>query len=254
MVKMSSVISNTPWLRSLGRSFLAWRDDRVAVKIWKTLSITVGFFAFLHLIVIFIASGRGGILPDRVVLFFDLGNDGSLPEIFNYGMLFLSATLLMAVNFETGSRIAALFGVLMAFVWMDDSAQYHERMGRVIANGLNMPPAFGLRADDLGELIAWSIIFIVLCVMSIWARRNVRPGDKRVLFLMLPPLCTLFVCGVVFDMINIIIDGPISNVVLTVMEDGGEMLAIAWAAAVSLYILRNTTIVFNKHERMSPAM
>uniref|UniRef100_UPI003AEA56B1 hypothetical protein n=1 Tax=Paracoccus sp. T5 TaxID=3402161 RepID=UPI003AEA56B1 len=241
-------------MRNPERSFFAWREDKVVVKIWALLSINVVFLILLHLLVLFMASGEGTKLPYRVSSFFDLGNDGSLPELFNYGMLFLAAVLLMAVSFETGSRVAALFGVLMVFAWIDDSAQYHERMGRVIAYGLDMPSAFGLRAVDFGELIAWSLILVILGVMAIWARRNVTPGDGKVLLLMLPPLFTLLVCGVAFDMINIIIDGPIANVVLTAMEDGGEMLAIAWAAAVSLYILRNVNVLFGKHVLRSPVM
>lgn len=248
-VEMSLVILNTLWLSFSKRSFFAWREDKVAVKMWALLSIIVVFLVLLHLLVLFMASGEGAKLPYRVSSFFDLGSDGSLPELFNYGMLFLVAVLLMAVSFETGFRVAALFGVLMAFAWVDDSAQYHERMGRVIANGLDMPSAFGLRAVDFGELTAWSLIFVILGVMAIWVRRNVISGDGRVLLLMLPPLFTLFVCSVVFDMINIVIDSPISNVVLTAMEDGGEMLAIAWAATISLYIIRNTNILFCKHAR-----
>lgn len=251
---MSLVILNTFRLRLSERLFFAWREDKVAVKIWALLSIIVVFLVLLHLLVLIMASGEGARLPYRVSSFFDLGSDGSLPELFNYGMLFLAAVLLIAVSFETGSRVAALFGVLMAFAWVDDSAQYHERMGRVIANGLDMPSAFGLRAVDFGELTAWSLIFVILGVMAIWARRNVTPGDGKVLLLMLPPLFTLFVCGVAFDMINIIIDGPISNVVLTAMEDGGEMLAIAWAAAVSLYVIRNANILFGNHARTPPGM
>lgn len=222
----------------------SWCNDKVAFKVWAVLSTIIALLIFFYLIVYTIIFTELTAVPYRVSSFFDLGSDGSLPELFNYGMLFLSAIILMAVYFETGSRTAALFGTVMAFAWVDDSAQYHERMGRLISKSLDISPALGLRASDIGELLAWTFIMIVLGGVVIWARKNIMLGDNRVLVLMVSPLFALIISGGVFDMVNIIFDGPVSNVLLTVMEDGGEMLSIAWAAAASIYIYKNTNIIF----------
>lgn len=237
-------ISGTFGFRRLGLFVFSWCNDKVAFKVWAVLSIIVVLLIFLHLIVYTIIVTKLIEVPYRVSLFFDLGSDGSLPELFNYGMLFLSAIILMAVYFETGSRAAALSGTVMAFAWFDDSAQYHERMGRLISKSLDISPTLGLRAADIGELLAWTFIVIVLASMVIWSRKNIIIGDKKVLVLVSAPLLALILSGGVFDMVNIIFDGPVSNVFLTVIEDGGEMLAIAWAAAVSIYIFRNTNSLF----------
>ena len=60
------------------------------------------------------------------------------------------------------SPVFFLAALLFLAVVVDDAKQIHEIYGGTLANENNFGPAFGLRGQDLGELIIWGAIFIPL--------------------------------------------------------------------------------------------
>lgn len=215
-------------------------DDTLAMRVGLTLAGIVGILIFLHVFFEHYSMkiGTGGFASSMHNLF-DIGKDNSLPETFNHGMLFFSAVLFLLVSYETKSRVALFLVAVFAFAWFDDSAQYHERMGTVFAQNLNLPSAFGLRAQDFGELLAWGLAAILLSFLAIWAYVGRLDGDGVLLRLVSLPLATLLLCAVAFDMVHIMVQAEWADRLLTVLEDGGEMLAVAAIATVALAVARN---------------
>lgn len=215
-------------------------DDTLAMRVGFTLAGIVVILIFAHIFFeyLHVRLETGGFASSMYNLF-NLGRDSSLPETFNHGMLFFSALLFLLVSYETRSRMALFLVALFAFAWFDDSAQYHERMGKALAQNLNFSPAFGLRAQDFGELLAWGLAAILLSLIAIWAYRGRRNGDGMLLRLISLPVAALLVCAVVFDMVHIMVQTEWADRLITVLEDGGEMLAVAAIATVALAVARN---------------
>jgi hypothetical protein len=159
-------------------------------------------------------------------------------------MIFMASTLFLVSFYEVKARSLLAVSAFLAFVWIDDSMQYHERMGALIAVELNLTPVYGLRPVDLGELIAWALVGVALTPVVVWAYLGRRPGDQTLLRLVSVPFIALILCGVVIDMIHVVVPKGSAGLMLTVLEDGGEMLAIATLVVVSFGMSRNSKIIY----------
>ena len=222
------------------------RDDTLAVKIGIILASLVIIVMVIHTVTYFIYTTT--VNPDgiagKIFSFVNLGRENSFSESLNHGMLFISAVLFLGVSYETRARTPFFLSAFFGFAWFDDSAQYHERIGGLIAKSLKISSSFGLRSQDFGEIIAWGLAAVMLVLLAIWAYKGRRHGDGQVLLLIYKPVILLMLCGVIFDMLHIFINVPGSDIVFTVLEDGGEMISIAAATAVSVAVLRNSQKIY----------
>lgn len=216
-------------------------DDPLAIRVGLTFAAAILVLILAHVISqhFHLASGRNDGFASKIYGLVILSGDQSLSEGLNHGMLFFSASLFLLTFYESRSRLAIFLAALLAFAWLDDSAQYHERMGAILVQNLNLPAVLGLRALDLGELLAWALAAGFLSLLAIWAYRGRRKGDGLLLRLISLPVAALLVCAVLFDMVHIVVQGDWANRVFTVLEDGGEMLAVAAIATVALAVGRN---------------
>lgn len=230
------------------RGYVCLRDDKAALKVGLTLSFLVVVLALVHIVThhIINISDYENTLFIKIHGFINLGNDKSLSEAFNHGMLFSCAAIFLYIFFKTYARVMLFFNVFFIFAWLDDSAQYHERVGGVVSESLRIPSLFGLRGQDFGELIAWASIAVMLLAVALWAYNGKQPGDLNVVVILSKPIAALIFCGVVFDMLHIIIKGHWADLILTVLEDGGEMISIAAAVAASLAVLNGADKIYKK--------
>lgn len=222
------------------------RDDALAVQIGTTLAGLVITVMVVHIVTYFIytITGNPDGLARKIFSFVNLGRDNSFSESLSHGMLFISAVLFLGVSYETRARTPVVLSAFFGFAWFDDSAQYHERFGSLIAKYLKIPSSFGLRSQDFGEILAWGLAAVILVLLAIWAYKGKRHGDRQVFLLIYKPVIFLILCGVMFDMLHIFINVPGSDIIFTVLEDGGEMLSIAAATAVSVAVLRNSQKIY----------
>lgn len=229
-------------------SYVRLRDDKAALKVGLTLSFLVVVLALFHIVTheIIISYNYENILLIKIHEFINLESDESFSENLNHGMLFFCAAIFIYIFFKTYARIMLFFSIFFIFAWLDDSAQYHERVGSVVSKALQIPSLFGLRGQDFGELTAWASIAVMLFAVALWAYNGKQPGDLNVVVILSRPIAALIFCGVVFDMIHIIIENPWADLILTVLEDGGEMLSIAAAVAASLSVLNGVDRIYEE--------
>ena len=130
-------------------------------------------------------------------------------------------------------------------MWLDDSSGYHEGMGNIISRNLQLPSSWGLRAQDLGELIAWGMAAAILLPLAFWAYKGRRSGDGVVIRMVAKPIAALVICAIVLDMVHFAVRSVSwARQVFGVLEDGGEMLAVAFIAAVALAVFRNSHKIY----------
>lgn len=217
-------------------------DDKSAVKAGLLFAGVAMALIVIHIItysmMFFRGHGEEG-FAGIIYSFVNLGGDNSISENLNHGMLFVCFTSFLYVFHKTRSRLPLFLFSFFAFAWFDDSCQYHERLGIILAHTFELPALFGLREKDLGELLAWILAAAILASVGLWACIGRRSGDGIILKSIAYPIAILIFCGVIFDVAHVMVDGPLADVVFTALEDGGEMMSIAAAATVSLAILGN---------------
>lgn len=223
-----------------------YRQDRAT----RTASLVFFSMTFLA-IAIFIATfflQEHFALAQMVYDEIDIGADNSLSEKFSHGLSFLAATSFLMCFFQVRSRAAFFLAALCMFIWFDDAAQYHERMGGVISTWLSFKPGLGLRAQDFGEIAAWSLAACVLLVLLGWALRDRRLGDPGVLLGAGICFGALVLFGVVIDMLHVMM----SFKLFTLIEDGGEMITMTAFCTLGIAVSRNSEQYFSPQAHAGP--
>lgn len=223
------------------------KDDKLSISIGITLAALVTLIVLTNVSTYAVYKYFNSNESTSRALFdvVSLGRENSLSESLNHGMLFVSAIMFLGVSYETKSRTPAFFCCFMFFAWFDDSSQYHEKFGAYISEAVLIRSAFGLRPQDIGELLAWGLAASCFLPLGFWAYKGRRYGDGMVFRMVSKPIIALIICAVIFDMAHVVIDVRGSGPVFTVLEDGGEMLAVAAAVAVSVAIFRNARKIYD---------
>jgi hypothetical protein len=108
----------------------------------------------------------------------------------------------------------------------------HETLGAVVSEKLALPRVFGLGPDHLGELVVWAFLslFLVSAVATthLFSRARVTKQASRHLFML---LIIYAIPGVVLDAVHAMVHSQQAQRLLTILEDGGELVAasiIVW--------------------------
>ncbi len=181
----------------------------------------------------------------KMPLFWNIAEEGSASELFNYlKWIFIFVALLISYN-RSKVALFASFAIVFALVLMDDSLQLHERGGEWAVNAFQIQPAFGLRAQDFGELTAWAGLGAIAGLVLIWGYFKRTPETLPYGLYFLIVLGGLVFTAMGIDMLNawdgLADDSTFSNVmtgILTIAEDGGEMIvgSIGCAGAMAALI------------------
>ena len=180
------------------------------------LLLTDVVLVFLHVL------GKTDVLATTLV---DLDVDGGYAEIFQYVKEFWIASLLVLLYVVRRKGCYLAWACLFFYFLADDSLQIHEQVGAYLAQTLDLQPAFNLRAVDLGELlvtaVAGTVLFLAIASTYLSGDKEVRRFSNR----LFPLMVLLAICGVIFDMVEIMFvwGRPLWDLI----EDGGELLAMS---------------------------
>ena len=124
--------------------------------------------------------------------------------------------------------------IFFAFMLYDDSQSVHERVGEWLAVAWALPALFGLRPQDLGEILFAS--FVALATLgalgATLAREHASAIVHSINVALLLVLLTVF--GVAVDALHVVAYFAESrwSWMLAVIEDGGELLVMS---AIAVY-------------------
>jgi hypothetical protein len=189
--------------------------------------------AFIVLHVIYVETG---LLRGRP---FSLEADNGVPEAYQYVKQFWVALCMVGLFRRTREISYIGVGVIFTFLLLDDAFQMHEHFGKWLAGQYSLPVAFGLRPDDIGELLfAAGIggVTVLLIGLGYWRGgpdARIVTRDISILILLLAGL------GVGVDVIHVIsyYKAPLLAQFLLILEDGGEMLVVSATAAYVFNVL-----------------
>lgn len=164
---------------------------------------------------------------------FSLEADNGLPEAYQYVKQFWVALSAAALFRRTRSVVYAGWALVFAFLLLDDAFQFHEHFGKWLGSQYSLPVAFGLRPDDIGELLFASAIggtTVLMIGFGYWrgdASARIVTRDMAMLVVVLAGL------GVGVDILHVItyFKAPLLAQFLLIVEDGGEMLVVSAIAA-----------------------
>jgi hypothetical protein len=182
-------------------------------------------FVFLHILHVFTP-----LLPENL---YSISRDRGYAEFFQFTKELWIAVLFLVLALRQRNLLYFIFSLLFTYFLLDDSFEFHEQVGALLAETLHLQPIFGLRAIDMGELLVSAVfggLFVaaiaITYIMSDLATRRIA---NQVILMVV--VLTLF--GVLLDMAEIITENRAVSEVLKIFEEGGEMLVmsvITWFA------------------------
>ena len=179
--------------------------------------------------------------PWFVAYSFSIEADGGLAELYQYVKQFWLVGCLALVFLQTRRWAfvgwALFFGLLLA----DDILQIHERLGARLGRELLLPPAFGLRSDDFGEIAVAAVLGLCAVAMVIASFRRGGRIARHVSADLLCLLGALALFAVCFDALHTItyFRAPALAPVFALIEDGGEMIVVSGIAAYTFSLTKH---------------
>lgn len=161
-------------------------------------------------------------------VFIQVSTDRSYPEFYQYTKEFWIVYLLFAIYIKTREVGYLGWASLFFYMLLDDSIEIHERLGEVFAKHFDFNRLSGLRPQDFGELITTALFASVLfTIIGIFYRYGSNTF-KKVSIEILTLVIMIVFFGIFIDMVHITIQlGKAVDFLLSIIEDGGEMIAMS---------------------------
>ena len=164
--------------------------------------------------------------------FLTIGYDRGLGESFEYIKLFWAVILSAWLAFRADRLGYLVWTLIFAALIADDSLMIHETLGGAATSMFRLTPALGLRATDIGELIAMAggaLLLLPLLVLGYaLSDGRVRAVYRR----WFPLIVALAFFGVIMDAVHsFFLLNPFLDRLFAIIEDGGELLVISFITA-----------------------
>ena len=193
--------------------------DMERYKLLVLLILADLVFIYLHVLHVFTPR-----LPENL---YSLSQDRGYAEFFQYTKQLWAAVLFLVIALKQRRLLYFMFSLLFTYFLFDDSFEFHEQMGALLADTLHLQPFFGLRAVDMGELLV-SVLFGGLFFAGIGITYLMSsPPRRRVANQLILMVVIMAAFGILLDMGEIIIQDRGVSEVVKIMEEGGEMLVMS---------------------------
>jgi hypothetical protein len=183
-----------------------------------------------------------------------LETDDGWAEVFGYLQQATIAVLLLGLAFAARRWIFAAFATVYVCALADDSLRLHERKGAWLADRLGhrlwFPEngLFGLRADDLGEMLFWGLMTVVPLTAVVLLYLRGDAATRRTARVLAALLGAYIFVGGVLDQLHVLVMDTWFGGVMSVLEDGGELVVLSVTLVCAVALLRSA-----RAERRSPA-
>ncbi|MGH2381885.1 MAG: hypothetical protein ACRDG7_11790 [Candidatus Limnocylindria bacterium] len=181
--------------------------------------------ADLVLIVLHVLHHVSGVFAD---VNYSIGIERGFGETFQYLKEGWIALMLSVLAVRAANGLYAGWAVLFGLLLIDDLFAARERIGKIIGLELELSPVFGVRPQDLGELIVVGLAVLVLVIPLAADYLRGGPGARSLWRSMVVLLAALAAFGVVFDLVAVsLLSHPFWETVLGAIEEGGEMIVMS---------------------------
>jgi hypothetical protein len=158
---------------------------------------------------------------------FFIENDHSFGEYLGYLQEVCIITLLLLATFSRKQFLYLAWAILFLYLAIDDSFQVHETLGLWLSQQFGFSSLFGLRAQDLGELMALAVPYGLLILFVVINHFRADKPTKGISRALLPMLGLLVFFGVFVDMLHVKLSFNLYlDRLAGFIEDGGEMVVL----------------------------
>ena len=142
-------------------------------------------------------------------------------------------SLLLAIKSKSPNFL--FFMLIPIYLFLDDSRRLHERFGTKIASFLyqsspNDTLISNLRSQDIGEILYMSLIVIILLIIFLISWKLSDSYDKNFLKKILKLFIIFGFFALFVDAIHQLSKGYM-YILISAIEDGGEMISMSFIAA-----------------------
>jgi len=156
-----------------------------------------------------------------------LSRDRGFAEFFQYTKELWVVILFLVLAVKHKSGMFYVFSLLFIYLLIDDSIEFHENLGRLFSEIFQFQSWLGLRGVDFGELLVSAIFgllfFTAIALFYLLSNEMIR----RIVLHMFVLFGLLVIFGVVFDMIEVMVNNPALSRLLLIFEEGGEMIVMS---------------------------
>jgi len=157
-----------------------------------------------------------------------VNSDGGIPEMFQYVKEGFILGMFLLLFIKRRKLVYFSWALVFGYLLLDDAMKLHERLGRLLEIVLGLSPILGLRAEDIGELIAIATtggMLLILVAVGYYFSDAARKKFSKYNFIL---LCGLLFFGVFIDMLHQAASKiPLVSGGLGILEDGGEMIVMS---------------------------
>ncbi len=194
------------------------------------LLATTAFLVFLDVYHFFT-----GLLDDP---FFDLEFDNGLAQSFRQIQEFWIVLMLLFTACRKWRFLCLSWALLFLVFLLDDSLALHEQFGLLLSERAGLPPLFGMRPQDLGELLVYGSWGISLTILILVAHVLSRYEARRFSAGLFGLLALLVLFGAGMDFMQGISHSVWIHAGFGKLEESGTMVVVS---VMVWYVLRNCT-------------
>lgn len=171
-----------------------------------------------------------------------VSTDWALPEEFNYLKWIVIVVALTRVALRDRWWTPFAWALVFLLILADDSLQFHETFGRIIAETINLQASYMVEPSDLGEVAVFGLMGLSVVVLTAFSFTSAGAQSRRLSTNYALIIFGLGFFGVGVDFIHQAIvyitdDMPALSILkhaFAMLEDGGEMLVASAATALTL--------------------
>ncbi len=171
---------------------------------------------------------------------FSLDSNVGFGQLFSSAQTLLLIGLLVRLAWRTREMLYLVFGVIFLIVLVDDAFAVNQVLGRLVVPALGLVDLPRVKAESLGEMIAYALVAAPLLALVAGACARGTPEHRAAGLGFLALVIMLAFFATVMDLVHLAFINSFyaSQLVLEVTEEGGEMLAQSLALMLALTLDR----------------
>lgn len=220
------------------RLFRCYATDRPLRRVLIAMMLAFSVVIVLHTLHYFapkldLDTGR------PLVRMMSLNEEWGYGEIYAHLLCLIFVAVMIRHYARTRQRIYVALAAIFALILIDDSLQIHERIGRFLMS-MTALASIPQPAIDIGQIAAFGILGVLVLAILCYGFRHSGGESARVGALLIFILCGLGFFAVMVDPLHDALEHRFAgaHLLLTVAEDGGEILMLIVACAVAFAVGR----------------
>jgi hypothetical protein len=190
----------------------------VSFVLVSMLLLDVGFI-MLHRLYLQQALGIG----------FSIESEQSLPEQYQHVKELVAAIAGLWLLLTRGDYLYACWTGVFAWIFMDDTLQFHEQFGTWLSTQWHATP-LGMTTQSFGELLLSGMLGAAFLLLLAASWRQGAEAARQLSVRLARCFAALVCAGIVIDTLHVLVRANPWHYRLGILEEGGEMIAITLIA------------------------